>query len=150
MEKPLIVIDTNVYVSATTIYQNSPSRQVLEALRNNQIKVVISEPLLKELANTLAKPRVRKFTRFSPEQEKFYVESVREMTQVISGDNKINVSPDPDDNHLFSCAIEAGADYIISGDKRHVLSIPEFRGVQTILPRDFVETVLSKEYEKAA
>lgn len=143
MERPLVVIDTNVYVSATTIYQNSPTRQILEGLRNNQIDVVISEPLLIELAKTLTKPRVQKYTGFSPEQVNIYIESIREIAKVIPGNQKVNISPDPDDNMLFSCAIKAEANYIISGDKKHVLVIPEHKGVQTISPRDFVDKHLT-------
>lgn len=151
MSKPLVVIDTNVYVSAAIVYKESTSKLVLKALQDNKIKVAISEALLKELGETLRKPQVRKYTGLNLNQEKAFVEAAREISSVVSSGTKIHISPDPDDNHLFSCAIAAKADYIISGDKKHVLSIPEYKGVRTVSPRDFVDNILPQyQYEKAA
>ena len=140
------VFDTNVFVSGTTIHQISPPRQVLDAWRQNQIEIAISEPLLSELARTLDKPKVQKRTGFfTPEERQSYIESIRSGAAiVVSGITPVNVSLDPDDNALFACAIEAQADYIVSGDMKHVLVIPEFQGIRTISPRDFVEEVIPK------
>jgi predicted nucleic acid-binding protein len=49
------------------------------------------------------------------------------------------VKNDPDDNKFFEAAIAANAHYIVSQDKKHVLSISEFRGIKTIHPQEFVK-----------
>jgi uncharacterized protein len=141
---PRIVIDTNVYVSATTIHQASPPGQILEAWRQKQIEVAISEPLLDELTRTLEKPNIQKFTGFTSKDQLKYLRSIHSKALIVSGTTTVDISPDPDDNALFSCAIEANADFIVSGDTKHVLVIPEFQGIRMISPRDFIDEVISK------
>jgi predicted nucleic acid-binding protein len=47
-----------------------------------------------------------------------------------------------DDDKLFACAVEADADYIVSGDKKDVLSVGVYSGIKTVSPSDFVNHVL--------
>lgn len=48
------------------------------------------------------------------------------------------VTADPDDDVLFACALEAKAEYIVSGNK-HVLDIKDHHGVRVITAREFSE-----------
>ncbi len=73
-----------------------------------------------------------------------YIELLKSSAVIVAGTTPIDVSPDPDDNKLFSCAIEASAEYIVSTDKKDVLSVGEFQGIETIHPTDFVRKVLKK------
>ncbi len=43
-----------------------------------------------------------------------------------------------DDNRILECAVEAGAQYIISGDKRHLLPLKEYQGIKILSPSDFL------------
>jgi predicted nucleic acid-binding protein len=48
------------------------------------------------------------------------------------------VFDDPDDNKFLECAVVAEADYLISGDEQHVQAVEEYRGVQIVSPREFL------------
>jgi predicted nucleic acid-binding protein len=39
---------------------------------------------------------------------------------------------------ILECAQAAGADYIVSGDKKHLLALREFRGIPIVGPADFL------------
>ncbi len=59
---------------------------------------------------------------------------------IVYPTNKLDiVKEDPDDNKLFEAAIVGKAEYIISQDKKHVLSIGEYKGIQTISPEQFLQ-----------
>ena len=73
---------------------------------------------------------------------------LREAAVLVAGTTDVQVSRDPDDDKLFACAIEAEADFIVSMDKKDVLSVGEYQGIQTIHPTDFVRDIL--EEKKAA
>ena len=45
---------------------------------------------------------------------------------------------DPDDEMILECALAAEADYIVSGDKRHLLPLRQFRGIPIVSPPDFL------------
>jgi predicted nucleic acid-binding protein len=39
---------------------------------------------------------------------------------------------------VLECALAAEADYIVSGDKKHLLVLREFRGIRIVSPSDFL------------
>ncbi|MBZ0097702.1 MAG: putative toxin-antitoxin system toxin component, PIN family [Taibaiella sp.] len=145
---PVIVPDTNVIVSAGTVSQ-SPPTQIIQAWRNGDIGIATSESILSEVMEVLSRPYFVGVAGWTQKQVDAYVNELREGAHVVPGTMPVMVSPDPDDNKLFTCALEAQADYIVSGDEKHVLSIGTYEGVQTISPRGFVDAVL-EPLQKAA
>jgi len=55
-----VVVDTNVWVSALLNPRGFPA-QVLEALKRRQFIPVLSPPLIEELREVLARPRLRRY-----------------------------------------------------------------------------------------
>lgn len=137
MTPPLIVPDTNVFISGATISQSPPS-QILELWRTNDIQIATSLPILDEIRRVLEYPRVRKLTKMNSTEIRLFISSLLKGALVVSGTTPVSVCEDPDDNKFFACAVEAQADYIVSGDP-HILKIPSYKGVQTITPRDFID-----------
>jgi predicted nucleic acid-binding protein len=45
------------------------------------------------------------------------------------------ISGDPDDDLILACAVEAGVEVLVSGDRRHLLPLGEHRGVRIITPQ---------------
>ncbi len=41
---------------------------------------------------------------------------------------------DPDDDVILACAVAAGAEVLMSGDRRHLLPVREHRGVRIVAP----------------
>ncbi len=48
-------------------------------------------------------------------------------------------TPDPFDEMVLECALSARADAIVSGDKKHLLVLEEFRGIPILSPGDFLK-----------
>lgn len=144
---PRIVPDVNVLVSGTTTSQYAPS-QTLQAWRRGEIEVATSEPILNDLIRVMQYPSVQRYFPLSPEKQIRFIRELRKAAVLVDGTTEVQVSRDPDDDKLFACAIEAEADYIVSMDKKHVLSVGEYQGIQTIHPTDFVRDIL--EEKKAA
>lgn len=144
---PLIVPDVNVLVSGAIASQYAPS-VIVQAWKDEIIHFATSEPILEDLMRVFSYPRVEKLTGMRGADIHAYIQTIREGSSVVPGTTEVIVSPDPDDDKLFACAIEAEADYIVSMDKKDVLSVEEYEGIKTIHPSDFVQTVLV--LEKAA
>ncbi len=45
------------------------------------------------------------------------------------------VSGDPDDDLILACAIKAGVDVLVSGDRKHLLPLGAHRGVRILTPQ---------------
>ena len=46
-----------------------------------------------------------------------------------------------DDNRILECALEGKAEYIISGDKRHLLPLGEYEGIRILSPDEFLRLI---------
>ena len=42
------------------------------------------------------------------------------------------------DNRILECAIEANADYIVTGDHKHLQPLKEFQGITILSPAQFL------------
>ncbi len=86
-------------------------------------------------------PQVHAFEHWTGTEKEQYIIKVRSSSIVIDEWQPVHISADPDDDKFFSCAVAAGAAYIVSKDK-HILDIGEYQHIKTVKPGYFVERVL--------
>ena len=61
------------------------------------------------------------------------------MAMIIHPRTKVNVvKDDPEDNKFLECALDAGADFIVSGD-HHLLDLKMFKGIKIVKCKKFLE-----------
>ena len=48
------------------------------------------------------------------------------------------ITADPDDDKVLECAVVAGATHIVTGDRRHLLPLGTYQGIQIITAADFL------------
>ncbi len=143
--RPLVVIDTNVYVSGITS-SSSPPAQILHAWETNRISLALSQLILSEIKDVLARPYFTAHLKWTRQQLNAYIEDLRLVAVVVPGTTPVNICRDPKDNMILSCALEAGADYIVSGD-HDVTVLGEFRTIPILTPREFIREVLENNSE---
>jgi putative PIN family toxin of toxin-antitoxin system len=99
-----------------------------------EIEVYISLFILKELEDTLEKD-----FGWDKEAIKDVIERIKVKTNQVQTSTRISVIRGKDeDNRILECAITAKAQYIVSGDKKHLLSLGEYQGIKIISPADFL------------
>jgi predicted nucleic acid-binding protein len=54
------------------------------------------------------------------------------------------VPADPDDNRVLECAVAAGSEVIVTGDK-HLLALGSFRGIDIVMVSDFLKRVSRRD-----
>lgn len=137
-------IDTNILASGLIAKKPSPPLQIVEAIINGQIVLVTAELLLVEMEDVLNRDYMVRMHTLSKERVHQIVTLLTQLSVVASVESLPSVSLDRDDDILFACAVAGQADYIVSGDKKHVLKIGEYQGIPTITARQLVE-LLSQE-----
>lgn len=137
---PLVVLDTNVYVSGI-LTTSTPPAKILHAWETNVITLVLSEPILSEIKDVLTRPYFARHLKWTREQLNQYIDDLRLVAVVVHGTTPVTVCRDPKDNMILSAALEAGADYIVSGDE-DIIVLGEFRTIPILTPREFVRKVL--------
>lgn len=133
-----LVLDTNVVVSAL-VWGGVPYR-LIEAAAAGDIELVTSPALLAELRDVLGREHLA--SRLAQQRSNV------EQALALYAELAISVSPldtprvvpsDPDDDHVIAAAVTGQADLIASGDKRDLLPMGSFQGIDIVTAREAVE-----------
>lgn len=127
-----ILLDTNIVVSAL-LWQGAPHHLLGAIQRQLGVQLFSSTALLEELADVLGRPSVAKrlalIARTPADLLADYVEAIE---LVESAEVKPVVVADPDDDQVIAAAVAARVDFIVSGDRRHLLPLGSHQGIAII------------------
>ena len=141
------VIDTNVMVSMA-FAKEGVAKRLKSLMADRAFMVVTAKAILKELYDVLQYPHIVR--RFKPSKENIYefIGIIIENAIIIRGDyNAHGITEDPKDDMFISCAMEGGADYIVSRDP-HLRNIKHFHGIQIIDASTFMKKIIGKKVVK--
>ncbi|MBF0552059.1 MAG: putative toxin-antitoxin system toxin component, PIN family [Deltaproteobacteria bacterium] len=139
----IVLLDTNVIISGLFNPHGAPCK-IFELAVNEKLEAVSSRHLIDELRRALAYERVTKllarrgWTEAGFDDFCYWYSRICRLTSDAPPKEKICL--DPDDDWLFTCAEEAGAENIISGDKK-VNDVKEHKGIRVVTPKDFLEAL---------
>jgi putative PIN family toxin of toxin-antitoxin system len=128
-----VVFDTNVVASAS-FWRGAPF-DCLAAWAQGRCEAVVSPAMLAEYHETIEDLRLE-YPRREPVE---WVDALTESAELIfPTERATGATPDPGDEMVLECALAAEADYIVSGDKKHLLSLREFHGIRIVSSSDFL------------
>ena len=96
-----------------------------------------STPLLDELIEKLALPRIRHKYRLGANEIEALVALIALCGTLVTPSRKVKVCRDPDDDMVIEAALAGMAEYVVTGDK-DLLTLKEFESVRFITPRTFL------------
>ena len=109
-----VVLDTNVLVSAL-ISPFGNEAQALDVVQKDRIIPCISPRILTEYAAVLARPKFG----FGRDEIDGLIELLKTKGLLFEPTPAPGVSPDSGDDDFIACALEAHAEFIVTGNKRH-------------------------------
>ena len=128
-----VVFDTNVFISAFLVPAGAADR-AFQLARKRRFQLVSSVPILTEIANKLRD----KFHQ-TDDDVKLALKIISRAAAIIRPKRSLNVVRDEPDNRVLECALEAGADLVVTGD-RHLLALKRFEQVAIVRLVDFLRT----------
>ena len=130
-----VVADTNIYISAVLVGKRC--EKVLDLAKEGKIQILLSETILEELSRVL-----RTKFRWNNWQISVLIKHIRSFTYLITPTERITfVKDDPSDNKILECAVEAKADYIVTGDWKHLLTLKEYQSIKILPPSELLSIV---------
>jgi uncharacterized protein len=141
------VLDTNILISALISAAGTP-HQIYRAWLAGSFTLITSERQLEEFKEVCFRPQIRKFVK--PIEVGNFVNAIRKRAVILEAIKSSDVSSDPDDNYLFGMAFTAGAPFIVSVDREHVLSVGKIKGVTAITPTVFLKHFKPKRKKRPA
>lgn len=133
-----VVLDTNILVSAL-ISRVGATDRLYSAWKDGRFVLVTSNEQLEEFR------RVTRYARVKPLIEPGAVgtlfNQLRTSEAVLETLPTVKRSPDPADNFLLAMAEAGAADYLVTGDKRHVLALQRHGNTHIVTARDMLKVL---------
>lgn len=128
-----VVADTNVYVSA--IVFGGTCESILALGRAGVIDLFVSPAIQRELTSVLGntfgwrKPRIREA-----------LEEINTLAVLVRPSITLSdILRHQQDHRILECAVEARADFLVTGDKKHLQPLETFQGIRIVSPRQFLD-----------
>jgi len=126
-------VDTNVLISGLVYRRGKPFDLVRMGLQG-AINLTVSPHIIAEMSDVLA----RKFDA-TPEEIADAKRVVADAARIVQPSVQIDViKEDPPDNRILECAVSAGADYIVTGDK-DLLRLGSYDSIKILTVSDFLK-----------
>jgi len=121
------VLDTNIVASAS-FWRGKPF-SILTAWARGKFTAVVSPQMLSEYFETIGELAAR----YPKKSRTEWAEGLTASADLVfPTDRATGAVKDPDDEIVLECALAGRADYIISGDKTHLLALREWRGIKLV------------------
>jgi putative PIN family toxin of toxin-antitoxin system len=136
-KKVKVVFDTNVWIS---IFMEKRLKDEFSKIKQD-LTVYISEDIGLEISKVLQYPRISEILRKTGIREKDVLRILAINSRRVEPKVKLHVvNEDADDNKVLECALAAGAEIIVSGDK-HLLELGKFRKARILAPKEFFDNL---------
>lgn len=136
-----VVFDTNVYISAL-VFPGGVCDQIFRLAHSGKFDLHVSPDILSELKEVL----MRKF-KFTEGESEDIIDRVLAVAKLTYPRFRASQIEHPDaDNRILECARESGADYLVTGDKKHILPLKVFGETRIVEPGTFFNLALITDY----
>jgi putative PIN family toxin of toxin-antitoxin system len=130
----LVVLDTNLLVSAL-LSPLGKEASVVELVSQQAVFAAVSTSILNEYEAVLSRPKFN----FDPDEVDRTLYPIRTYSLLTHPGRRLTISPDDSDNRFLECAEASGADFLITGNKRH---FPDHHGKTKIVnAREFLDAI---------
>ncbi len=130
------VIDTNIVISG--LFFGGVPLKVMEAAIDRKFTHVLSAHIIAEIERVL---RSKKFG-LTDDQATDATELYFNRAELVVPTSIIHAIPRcAGDNRVLECAVDGKCQYIVTGDRRDLLSIGKFQKVQIITAKEFLKLI---------
>lgn len=132
-----IVLDSNVVISAL-LFDGKPE-QILFMASRGDIEIILTPVISEEIYNVLT----NKFKHPENIAKKLF-KSVISISKIIVPKIKVRSIKYLPDNKILEAGLEGKVDFIVTGDKKHLLPLREFKGIPIVTPNQFLKEIEAK------
>ena len=128
-----VILDTNVLISALIVPHGAPN-YLYRCRRTGRFALATSEEQLDEFRRVTRYPRLREYVR--PAAAGTMLNEIRALAEISGSLPSVAVCVDPADNFLLAMADASKADYLVTGDRRHLLALERHGDTRIVTARE--------------
>jgi putative PIN family toxin of toxin-antitoxin system len=129
-----VTADSNIFISA--FLRGGKPLELLDLARAGQIDLAVTDAILDEIGRVFA----TKFRVSAQDIQEFREEIIGFAKRVSPSETLDVVKADSTDDRILECAVAAGSEVVVSGDK-HLLDLGSYRGIKIVRLSDFLAQV---------
>ena len=133
VNKIRIIVDVNIWISF--LIGKFIFSKFSRMLEDPRFEILSCKELQTELTEVLARPKFSKY--ISTAEVEYFMQFFSLATQNVNLSTSVTISSDPDDNYLLALAHDGNAQYLITGDKKHLFALKRFENTEIIGFSDF-------------
>ena len=115
-----VVLDTCILIAALITVETPPDK-IYKAWKKKRFELITSEWQLDEFRRVSRYAKLKNY--INPAEAGQMVNGLRLNAQVYVSLPAVDLCKDPDDNPILAIALQSKADFLVTGDKRDLLSM---------------------------
>lgn len=131
-----VVLDTNILLSALMVRGTPPDR-LYEEWRHGRFQLASTEKQIDELRQVVRRPFF--LARLKASEIGRMVNDIRRLAMMCDTLPAVSRSPDPNDDYLLALCQAASTDYLVTGDKSHLLALERHEGTRILSAKSLVD-----------
>jgi hypothetical protein len=132
-----VILDTNILVSAL-ITPKGGTEKIYRAWRAGRFELLTCSEQFAEFQRVTRYPRVRSYIR--PAEAGTLLNELRRLAKVVEDLPAVEIIADPSDGFLLGLALAGHADYLVTGDRSHLLEIRRHGRTRIVTARHIIRS----------
>lgn len=137
MKKQPIVIDTNILISAILSPKSITALVVRKALIDYELH--LSQATFNEFCAVIQRDKFKKYLAHRVDECDKFIKDLVDFSIFIEPIYTVMDCKDPKDNMFLELALTCNAVYLVTGDKKDLISMTPYNGIEIITATEFLE-----------
>ncbi|MBI3622054.1 MAG: putative toxin-antitoxin system toxin component, PIN family [Nitrospirae bacterium] len=133
-----VVLDSNVLISA--LHFGGKPEELLVLANEGSIALFLSSFILEETERVL-----REKLEWKEQAVRDAMAALKDAATIVHPTMTLEAVPqDETDNRILECAVEAHANFLVTGDQRHLLPLKQYKGIRILTPRECLDALVKQ------
>ncbi len=133
-----VVFDCNIIISFL-LSRGSVISSIFNSWSQGKFLVLISDEIMQEIEEVVTRFITRRLIQKKEADD--FLDFLRSSALLINVESQCKPSKDKKDNRYINCAIDGEADYLVTGDKKHLLNIKKVGKTQIVSSKEFLKLI---------
>lgn len=131
-----VVLDANIFISFLMGGGETIS-SVLRLWEEREFLLLASEEIIKEYKSVSERFAEKGYLKKTEADELLWW--IKNEAYLMKITSVVTTSPDKKDNRYLACALDGKADFLVTGDKKHLLPLKKISKTKIVSPKEFLK-----------
>ena len=131
-----VVLDANILISFLLTHGETISK-IVDGWEQQKFTILTTSEILTEVRQVVERFVAAKLIEVKTALA--LLDELENDSLIVPGLTTLNISPDKKDNRYLECAKDGKADYLVTGDKKHLLALKSINKTKIISAKEFVK-----------